>query len=292
MKIKWLGVAVVALLVLGMAAGCRPKAAQQAQTAQQAQSQAPISTAAPVDTLSGTLKIGGSTSVQALNTELAGAFMKKHPGVKVQVVGGSLDSGITAVQKGTADIGAVPRVLTAQEMSAFKNYVIALEGVVIIVNPANGVSGLTMDQARQVFDGQITNWQAVGGGAAAIDLFTRERGSGTRSILQGIVMGQDKISSTAGIQNSTEAIRAAVAGDHGGIGYISLGDLNSSVKALSIQGVRPSRQTVFNASYKISRPYFYITKDDPQGLTKAFIDFVLSPEGQAVVAKMKFVTSK
>jgi len=284
LKIKWLGIVVVVLLVLVMAAGCRPKAAQQAQ------SEAPASATTPVDTLSGPLKIGGSTSVQALNTELADAFMKKHPAVKIQVVGGSLNSGINAVQNGTADIGAVPRVLTAQEMSACKNYVIALEGVIIIVNPANRVSGLTLDQARQIFDGQITNWQAVGGGAANIDLFTRERGSGARSILQDVVMGQDKISSNAGIQNTTEAIRAAVAQDPAAIGYISLGDLNNSVKALSILGVRPTMQTVFNASYKISRPYFYITKDEPQGLTKAFIDFVLSPEGQAVVAGMKFVT--
>ena len=284
-RMKWLGVVVVLLLVLGMIAGCKPKA-----VVQQAQPQAPIATTAPVDNLSGKLKIAGSTSVQALSTQLADAFMKKHPRVEIDVVGGSLNSGIKAVQDGAADIGAVPRVLTAQEMSTYKNYVIALQGVVIIVHPSNRVSSLTPDQARQIFAGQITNWQDVGGSGAVINLFTRERGSGTRSILQGIIMDKDKISTNAGIQNSTENIRSSVAGDPTAIGYLSLGDLNQSVKALTIQGVQPNRQTVFNGSYKISRPYFYLTKDEPQGLTKVFIDFVLSPEGQAIVANMKFVT--
>lgn len=285
-RIKWLGVVAIILLGVGMLAGCHPKAAQQ-----QAQPQAPaIATATPVaDNLSGTIKISGSTTMQALSTQLANAFMKKHPNVKINVAGGSLDSGIKAVQDSTAEIGAVPRMLTAQEMSTFKNYIIALEGVVIIANPANKVSGLTMDQARQIFSGQITNWQDVGGSAAAINLFTRERGSGTRSVLQNIVMGQDKFSSNAGVQNSTESIRSSVAGDPTAIGYISLGDLDRSVKALALGGVYPNKQTVFNASYKISRPYFYLTKDEPQGPTKAFIDFVLSSEGQAVVTDMKFV---
>lgn len=285
-RMKWLGAVIVLLLVLGMIAGCKPKAVQQAQP------QAPIATTAPVDNLSGKLKIAGSTSVQALSTQLAGAFMKKHPRVEIDVVGGSLNSGIKAVQDGAADIGAVPRMLTSQEMSTFKNYVIALEGVVIIVHPSNRVSSLTPDQARQVFAGQITNWQGVGGSGAVINLFTRERGSGTRSVLQDIIMNKDKISTNAGIQNSTENIRSSVAGDPTAIGYISLGDLNQAVKALAIQGVQPNRQTVFNGSYKISRSYFYLTKDEPQGLSKAFIDFVLSPEGQAVVANMKFVTVK
>jgi phosphate transport system substrate-binding protein len=242
--------------------------------------------------LSGNLKIAGSTSIQPLSTQLANAFMQKYPNVKVTVVGGSTSSGLEFAQNGSADIGAVSRVLTAAEMSTYKNYLIALEGVVIIVNPSNKVASLTMDQARQIFDGQITNWQDVGGGNATINLFIRERGASARAVFQDILMGSDSFSPSAGIQTSTEAIGDSVAGDPDAIGFISLGDLDQSVKALALQGVQPSMQTVFNGAYKISRPFFYVTKDEPQGLTKAFIDFVLSPEGQAVVADAKLVKAQ
>ncbi len=291
---KWLGAAIgvgcVLLLMVVIIAGCRPNAPS-------AQPQAPLTPATPattavspaVDNLSGNLKIAGSTSMQPLSTELANAFMQKYPNVKVTVVGGSTDSGLKFAQDGTADIGAVSRVLTAAEMSTYKNYLIAMEGVVIIVHPSNKVAALTMDQARQIFDGQITNWQDVGGSSGTIDVYTRERGAGNRAVFQDILMGNDQFSTGAGIQTSAEAMRSSVAVDPNAIGFISLGDLDQSVKALALEGVQPSTQTVFNGSYKISRPFFYVTKDEPQGLAEAFINFVLNKDGQAVVAATKLV---
>jgi phosphate transport system substrate-binding protein len=295
---KWLVTAIGAAIVLSIVvvvitrSGSKvPSAQPQALTA--TGTTTTITTAAPlVDNLSGDLKIAGSTSMQPLSTQLASAFMKKHPNVKITVVGGSTGSGLGFAQDGSADIGAVSRVLTAAEMSAYRNYVIAMEGVVIIANPSNKVASLTMDQARQIFDGQIVNWQDVGGGNATIDLFTRERGAGARAVFQDILMRKDSFSTSAGIQTSTEAMRSTVAGDPNAIGFISLGDLDQSVRALALQGVQPSMQTVFNGAYKISRPFFYVTKDEPQGLTKAFIDFVLSPEGQAVVEDAKLVKAQ
>ena len=106
---------------------------------------------------------------------MANAFEKLYPNVKISVVSGNAGSGIRAVQTGGADIGAVTRALTAQEQSTVKATLIAMDGVVIIVHPSNGVAGLTLDQAKGIFDGQITNWQDVGGSNSAIDLFTRER---------------------------------------------------------------------------------------------------------------------
>ena len=200
---------VVLSLVVVVIAGCRSNV-------QSAQPQAltttgttavttAITTAAPPVSLSGNLKIAGSTSIQPLSTQLANAFMQKYPNVKVTVVGGSTGSGLEFAQNGSADIGAVSRVLTAAEMSTYKNYLIAMEGVVIIVNPSNKVASLTMDQARQIFDGQITNWQDVGGGNATIDLFIRERGASARAVFQDILMSSDSFSTSAGIQTSTEA---------------------------------------------------------------------------------------
>jgi phosphate transport system substrate-binding protein len=279
---KWLGTVAVSLLLLAAVAGCGHKAGPQAAS----------SAVAPIDNLSGALKIAAPVSAQALSAQLADAFEKLHPQVKISVASGPAVSGIREIQTGTADIGAVTRALTDQEQSTVKATLIAMDGVVIIVHPSNGVTGLTLDQAKGIFDGRITNWQNVGGSNSTIDLFTRERGAGTRSMIQDKVMGSDKISPGAGIQTSTEGIRDAVAGDNGAIGYISLGELDQSVKALAIQGVMPNMQTVYNGSYGISRPILYVTKGDPQGLTKAFIDYVLSPAGQSIIAGMKLINVK
>lgn len=296
-RMKWLGVVIGTVimlsLVVGVIAGCRskaPSAQSQAQATTTTTTTTAITTALPVvDNLSGNLKIAGSTSIQPLSTQLATAFMQKHPNVKVTVAGGSTDSGLQFAQDGSADIGAVSRVLTAAEMSTYQNYVIAMEGVVVIVHPSNKVASLTMDQAQQIFGGQITNWQDVGGSNGTIDLYTRERGAGNRAVFQDILMRNDSFSSSAGIQTSAEAMRSSVAVDANAIGFVSLGDLDKTVKALALQGVQPSMQTVFNGTYKISRPFFYVTKGEPQGLAKAFIDFVLSPDGQAVVGDAKLV---
>ncbi len=283
---KWLGTAAVLLLLLAAASGCSHKAGPQAA------SSVVSSAAAPIDNLSGTLKIAAPISAQALSAQLADAFEKLHPHVTISVVSGPAVSGTREIQNGTADIGAVTRELTGQEKSTVTATLIAMDGVVIIVHPSNGVAGLTLDQAKGIFDGQITNWQDVGGSNSVIDLFTRERGAGARSMIQDKVMGSDQISPEAGVQTSTEAIRDTVAGDPAAIGYISLDDLDQSVKALAIQGVLPNLQTISDGSYAISRPVLYLTKGDPQGLAKAFIDYVLSPGGQSVVAGMKLVKVK
>jgi phosphate transport system substrate-binding protein len=285
----------VLVLTAIIAAGCSSKAPAGQQPQAPATTGTPATTAAVapvVANLTGNLKIAGSTSMQPLSTELANAFMQKNPNVKITVVGGSTASGLGFVQDGSADIGAVSRMLTAAEMSTDKNFLIAMEGVVVIVHPSNKVASLTLDQARQIFDGQISNWQNVGGSNASIDLFTRDLGAGNRAVFQDILLKNDQFSSSAGVQTSADGMRSAVATDPNAIGFISLGDLDKSVKALALQGVQPTEQTVFNGSYQVSRPFFYVTKDEPQGLVKAFIDFVLSPDGQAIVAATKLVSVK
>lgn len=277
-RFKILGVIVAGLMALGAVAGCAGE--KERSGSGQAGSG-----------LRGSLSIAGSTSMQPLSEELAVAFMKKNPDVTVNVAGGGSSAGIKAAQEGTADIGASSRELKPEEKGTVEETVIAKDGIAIIVHSSNQVAELTSDQVRKIFAGEITNWKDVGGRNAAINLFTREDGSGTRGAFEEIVMQDKKISVKAGVQNSTGAIRTAVAGDENGIGYISLGALNDSVKALAIDGVEPSKETVLNGTYKISRPFLYLTKGKPEGLTKAFIDFVLSPEGQNIVG-LEFIPVK
>lgn len=278
-RVKLLGVMMAALLVVGAAAGCS-KSGQEPESGKNASD------------LKGTITIAGSTSVQPLSEELASAFREKYPNVNINVAGGGSGAGIKAAQEGTAEIGASSRDLKSEEIGALNKTLIARDGIAVVVHPQNSVNELTIEQARKIFAGEITNWKDVGGKSAAINLFTREEGSGTRDAFQEMVMGKDKkISSKAGVLNATGALRTAVAGDVNGIGYISLGSLNKSVKALKIDGVEATEATILDETYKIARPFLYLTKGEPEGIVKAYIDFVLSPEGQKIAAG-KFIPVK
>lgn len=238
------------------------------------------------ENLSGSIQIVGSTSVQPLSEELATAFMAKYPDVTVNVAGGGSGAGIKAAQEGSADIGASSRELKPEEKGTVSETVIAYDGIAVIVNASNSVSEITMDDIKKVFTGEITNWKELGGSDAPITIYSREEGSGTRGAFTEIVLGEEaNIVSSALIQNSNGAIRTAVAGDPNAIGYLSFGYLNNEVKGLKVDGVEPLAENVKNGSYKISRPFLYLTKEEPTGLIKAFIDFVLGPEGQEIVAK-------
>lgn len=242
--------------------------------------------------LSGSITIAGSTSIQPLSEELANAFMQKNPDVKITVAGGGSAVGIKSAQDGTADIGACSRELKPEEKGKVRETIIAKDGIAVVVNSRNRVHALTLDQIKKIFAGQITNWKDVGGNNAPINVFTREEGSGTRGAFEEMVMGKDtKITTKAGVQNATGAIRTAVAGDPNAIGYMSLGDMDTSVKAVSVDGVTPSAESVLDGSYKISRPFIYLTRGEPQGVVKAFIDFVLGPEGQKIIGE-KFIALK
>lgn len=252
----------------------------------------PAPAPAPAATeLSGTVQIAGSTSVQPLSEELAKAFMAKNPKVKINVAGGGSGAGIKAAQEGTADIGASSRELKAEEKTV-KEFVIALDGIAVVVHKENKVADLKLEQIQKIFAGEIADWSKVGGEKGAIHVYNREEGSGTRGAFEEIVMGKDKkITDKAGIQNSTGAVRTAVAGDKNGIGYISLGSLNADVNAVKVESVEASAANVKNNTYKISRPFVYMTQKDPEGVTKAYIDWVLSTEGQEIVKK-EFITVK
>lgn len=236
----------------------------------------------PVDgDLSGSITIAGSTSVAPIADVLAEEFMALYRNVQIHVQSSGSSAGILAAQEKTADIGMSSRELKPEEKNIHE-IVIAMDGIVMIVNNSNTASDLTIAQVRKIYTGDIKNWNEVGGKNVPIVVVTRETGSGTRGAFEEIVMNKQEISAGAIVQNSTGAVKTAVQNDPNAIGYISLAALDSHVKDIAIEGVRGSIPTIQDGSYKIARPFLFLTNQVPEGLVKAFIDYVLSEEGQVL----------
>lgn len=236
--------------------------------------------------LEGTITVVGSTSVEPLAGELAKAFMAEHPEVRINVGGGGSSKGIKAAFDGTADIGMSSRELKEEEAAkVHEPTIICRDGIAVVVHPENEVDNLTKEQVRKIYAGEITNWKEVDGRDAAIAVITREEGSGTRGAFEKIVMDDAKIVGGALVQKGTGAVRATVAGNPDGIGYVSIGALNDTVKALDIDGIAATVDNVRAGEFPIARPFLFVTKEEPAGLVKEFINFCLGPEGQAIVAE-------
>ena len=231
-----------------------------------------------------TIQIAGSTSVQPVAQNLANAYMQQHPNVKITVQGGGSAVGLSSVQQGTAQIGTYSSKLAANDSAGINSTQIASDGVAVIVNSANSVKSLTKAQVAGIFLGNITNWNQVGGSDAKITVVTRESGSGTRDAITKLALSGKNITNSAIVQSSTGAVVQSVQGDPNAIGYASLADIkNGTVNAVTIDGVAPSQATVASAQYPLTRPFLFLTKGTPSGAVKDFIDWVLSPPGQAIV---------
>ncbi|MCX6012019.1 MAG: phosphate ABC transporter substrate-binding protein, partial [Chloroflexi bacterium] len=255
---KWLGLILISLLSLTITlTGC-------------------------TSSLAGTITEGGSTTVQPLAEKLAEAFKKNNPDVEVVIGGGGSSVGVTSVNDGTVDIGAISRELKTGE-PALITHLLARDGIALIVNKNSTISGLTKDQIKAIYNGTIANWNQVGGPDKTIHVVAREEGSGTRTAFQDMVMGTDKIITSAILQSSNGAIRTTVAGDAQSIGFISFGYIDNTVKAVSINSVAATATNAKNGTYPIVRPLYFVTKAQPEGLVKTFLDFCKSAEGQKIV---------
>jgi phosphate transport system substrate-binding protein len=235
------------------------------------------------------IEIAGSTSVQPVAEKLAEKYMKEHPNVRVDVTGGGSGLGIRSVSQKIIDIGTSSKALKANEKVGLNEYVIGKEGIVVAVNLDNPVSSLTKDQLKAIFSGNITNWKEVGGKDAKIDLVIREDGSGTRGAFESMVMNKTKVKSDAIVQTSTEAVKLAVKQDPNAIGYVSLAHMSADVKAVKVDGVNPSVETIKEGTYKLQTPFLFLTNGEPKGKVKEFIDWCLGPEGQEIVKEEKIV---
>ena len=228
--------------------------------------------------------VAGSTSVQPYAEVLAEEFSLTYPGCEVDVQGGGSSAGITAAASGAADVGMSSRALKEDEQYLW--YVeIAKDGLAIIVHPDNPLDDLSLEQVRAIYAADILNWSELGGANAKIHVIAREEGSGTRSAFEDLVMAKSLITPKAIVQNSNGAVRQLVSGDVNSIGFISLGLVDDTVKALDLNGLKAAWKNVANGSYPLFRPFLFITAEEPTGQAKQFIDFTLSDKGQQLLIK-------
>ena len=244
--------------------------------------------------LSGELTIAGSTTVLPINQECARVLMVENPRLRISVSGGGSGHGVKAVGEGAIDIGAASRDVKSKEMDMYpdmKPVVVGRDSVAIVLHPSNPVSDLTMEDASKIFSGEITNWKDVGGTDGEIRVITREGGSGTRDCFEKAVMKpfDREIAGKASVKPSNGDIRATISRDKMSIGYLSLGYVDESLKTVKIDGVEATEENVLSGEYPISRSLYIITKGAPSELEKAFIDFVLSEEGQTMVEEMGYL---
>lgn len=234
--------------------------------------------------LSGKVTTGGSTSMEKVIGALQEAFMEQNSGVDVTYDPTGSGAGITGAQEGSLDIGLSSRALKDGETGVSAT-VIALDGIGIIVNNANTVEDLTTDQIAAIATGEVTNWKEVGGPDAEIVMIGREAGSGTRDGFESILKVSDQCKYAQEL-TATGAVIAAVQANENAIGYASLAALDDSVKALKVNGIACTEETVKDGSYTVQRPFVFVTKDGAQQTpaVKAFIDFATSADAASLIS--------
>ena len=235
--------------------------------------------------LSGTVSTDGSTSMEAVIGALGEAFMEANPDVNFTYNPTGSGSGIQAVQEGRCDIGLSSRALKDEEKEAgLTETVLCYDGIAVIVNPANTVEDLTVEQIAGIYTGEITNWSEVGGEDAEIVVIGREAGSGTRSGFEEITGTEDACQYRQELTSTGDVI-TAVSQNPGAIGYASLASVKDTVKAVKVDGVAPSEDTVKDESYKIQRPFVLATQTGVElnPVAQAFFDYITSADTNEII---------
>lgn len=257
------------------------------------------------------IQIKGSDTMVNLGQAWAEAFMKANSKVSVAVTGGGSGTGIAALLSNTCDIAELSRELKPEEIEMArqkgfepKQITVALDGLAVVVHPANPLSRLTLDQLAAIFSGSVSNWQEVGGSDLPIVILSREVNSGTHVYFKEHVLrrgrkdSQVEFAANALMLSSSQAIADEVAQNPGAIGYFGMGYISAKEKALAIAlnadspYIQPTIANVISQAYPISRPLLMVTHGQPSGLVARFLDFVLSAAGQKIVVKIDFVPVK
>ncbi len=253
------------------------------------------------ETVSGSITVGGSDTMVNLGQALAEEFMNAYDQVDISVTGGGSGTGIAALINGTVDFANASRAMKDEERDQAEDtngvapieYVVAYDGIAVVVNPDLGVEELTFEELGAIYRGEITNWNEVGGPDKEIVVLSRDTSSGTYVFfLEHVVQAEDKeavYAADARLMPSTQAIVDETIANDAAIGYVGLGYVVPEVNVVKIDGVEASVEAVQDGSYNVARPLFMYAAVDPVGAAKVFIDWVVSADGQAVVADLGFV---
>ena len=234
--------------------------------------------------LSGNVATGGSTSMKNVIAALTEGFAEVEPGVTVSYDPTGSGAGITGATDKTLDIGLSSRGLKDDEKNEVDGTIVALDGIAIIVNKASKVADLTVDQLKQMFTGEITNWKDVGGDDGEIVLVGREAGSGTRDGFESIVDVKDSCKYAQEL-TATGAVISAVEANPLAVGYASLSAVGDTVAMVTVEGVECSEDTVKDGSYKIQRPFVFVTNKSVtlSEQAQAFVDFATSKDAADLI---------
>ncbi|MCR4667468.1 MAG: phosphate ABC transporter substrate-binding protein [Desulfovibrio sp.] len=241
--------------------------------------------------LSGKLDIAGGTAHIPVMKAAAQDIMRANPKIRITVAAGGSGVGVQKVGEGLVQIGNTGRALKEKEIAKYGlvSFPFAIDGVAVAVNPDNPVTSLTKAQIKDVFAGKVTNWRELGGHDAPISLYVREDGSGTRETFE--TRALDKASSTdkANVVNSNGAMKTAIAKDANAIGYVGIGHLDASIRGVAIDGQKPTQEGAASGAYPVTRLLYMNTKGQPQGLTKAFIEYIFSEKGKVLISKAGYI---
>ena len=276
---KIIGVVMAVLMMSGMMVGCQNQTTS-----------VPESTATSV---AGTVATDGSTSMEKVIGYLSEVYMEEHPDVKVTYNPTGSGSGIQAVQEGRCDIGLSSRDLKDSEAATLTSTVVAIDGIAVIVNPANPVADLTIEQIAKLYTGEITNWSEVGGNDGPVVLIGREAASGTRDGFESITDTEDACKYSQELTSTGDVVQT-VASNPNAIGYASLASVKDTVKALNVEGVTPTTETIQNGTYKVQRNFVLVTKKEGawSPVAQAFFDFAVGGEADVLIVKAGAVPVK
>lgn len=233
-----------------------------------------------------TVSTDGSTSMEKVIGYLSEAYMDKNSDVKVTYNPTGSGAGIQAVQEGRCDIGLASRNLKDEEKADLNETVVAVDGIAVIVNSENPITDLTVEQIAQVYTGEVTNWQEVGGKDAPIVCIGREAASGTRDGFESITGTADSCKYSQELTSTGDVVQT-VSSNPNAIGYASLASVSDKVQTISVEGVMPSDETILSSDYKIQRNFVLVTKKDKEltGSAKDFFDFCMSSEADEYITK-------
>ena len=275
---KTLSIALSAILIAGALAGCGGQKTGDAASAE--------TTAAVTQKLSGSVSTDGSTSMAKVIGALGESFMNENPDVTFTYNPTGSGSGITAVQEGRCDIGLASRALKDSEKeSGLAETVLAYDGIAVVVHPENSVEDLTVEQIADIYTGKITNWKDVGGADQEIVLIGREAGSGTRDGFESIT-GTKNACQYRQELTATGDVITTVSRNPGAIGYASLSAVKDTVRALKVDGVVPSEQSVQDGTYAVQRPFMLVTGTGAElnPAAKAFFEYITSAEVRGIIS--------
>ncbi|MCG8688028.1 MAG: phosphate ABC transporter substrate-binding protein [Desulfobacterales bacterium] len=239
----------------------------------------------------GVLRISGGTAHIPVMKEAAKRIMAFNPDIQITIAGGGSGAGIKQVGEGLVNIGNSGRKPSDTEISKYglSMYKWAIDGVTAVVNPDNPVKSLSSKELQDIYAGKIASWNQLGGDDRPINIYTRDKSSGTRAVFWKKALGKGDISGKAQFVTSNGAMKSAVTNDPYAIGYVSVGYIDKSVIPVRLDNVDPSLKTVQSGEYKVARGLYSNTKGESSGLAKEFIQYLLSPEGQKIAVEKGFI---